>query len=75
MTHVCFTDDTLCPDCGSNSLTVTSVIRQYVEYGLTRLEALNLIVRYGASSHGRTLYSGDGHPIPRSSYRPRKGAL
>lgn len=55
--------------------TITSVLLRYMEYGATRVEALRLIVEYGASGHGRTLYSDDGHPIPRSSYLPRKGAL
>jgi hypothetical protein len=36
-------------------------------------QALAVLIEI-ASEHGRILYSGDGHPIPQSSYLPRKGA-
>lgn len=40
----------------------------------TQQQALDALI-WSACEYGHTLYSGDGHPIPRSSYLPRKGDL
>lgn len=42
-------------------------------YRVTQQEALQLLIDY-VSESGHTFYSGDGHPIPQSSYLPYKGA-
>jgi hypothetical protein len=50
-----------------------SIARQVSRYGVTQQAALEAII-YDASLFGHKFYSGDGHPIPQSSYRPYKGA-
>ena len=50
-----------------------SIQWKMASYGITQQEALQLLIGY-ASESGHTFYSGDGHPIPKSSYRPYKGA-
>jgi hypothetical protein len=44
-----------------------------IRYGVTRQMALQFLI-YDAFLLGHTFYSGDGHPIPKSSYLPHKGA-
>jgi len=53
-------------------VTVTEWLNNARSLGLTQLEALDSLI-WLASGRGRTFYSGDGHPIPQSSYLPRKG--
>jgi hypothetical protein len=55
-------------------ITVTEWINNARGLGMTQLEALDALV-WLAYGRDRTFYSGDGHPIPQSSYRPRKGVL
>jgi hypothetical protein len=55
-------------------LTVTQRLRWLMRQvpHWSQLEALEVLIET-ASEYGHTLYSGDGRPIPRSSYLPRKG--
>lgn len=41
---------------------------------LSMQECLEVLIA-SACEHGHTLCTSDGHPIPESSYRPRKGGL
>lgn len=55
---------------------ISDVLRRYrASYGLTQLEALQLAMDVSVSLPYHTLYSDDGHPIPRSSCLPRRDAL
>jgi hypothetical protein len=55
-------------------ITVQESIRwKMMSYGISQQEALELLIGYAFES-GHKFYSGDGHPIPKSSYLPYKGA-
>lgn len=73
--HICWTDDDSCLECGAE--TVTQAIHKEMyrwQANVSQLEALRIVL-FDASDCGRTLYTSDGHQIPESSYRPRKGVL
>ena len=70
--HICFTDDSYCLDCGA--MTITEAIRWEIlesECQISQSQALERLMR-DACVYGRTFYTSDGHPIPLSSYLPRK---
>ena len=70
--HVCWVDDSMCLECGA--MTITQAIEWEMidsEFPVTRVQALDRLIR-DASLHGRRFYTSDGHPIPLSSYLPRK---
>lgn len=83
--HVCWIDDTLCMGCsGAGWHAIDGQLHPRV---LTRhlkwlqkscrwsmLEALNYLIE-SSSSHDHTFCTSYGHPIPQSSYLPRKGDL
>lgn len=55
-------------------MTVTEYLRNLMRNlpFFTQQQCLQILID-DACVNGRTLYSGDGHLIPRSSYLPRKG--
>lgn len=55
-------------------MTVTEYLRNLSRNipSFTQQQCLQVLID-DAYVNGRILYSGDGHPIPRSSYLPRKG--
>lgn len=73
--HICWTDDDSCLDCGAETVT-QAINRERHGYPalISQLEALRLVL-FDVFFDGRTLYTSDGHPIPESSYLPRKGVL
>ena len=73
--HICWTDDDSCLECGAETVT-QAINRQRHSYPalISQLEALRLVL-FDVFFDGRTLYTSDGHQIPESSYRPRKGVL
>lgn len=56
-------------------MTVTERLRNLMQNVpfFTQQQCLQVLID-DAYENDRTLYSGDGHLIPRSSYLPRKGA-
>lgn len=73
--HNCWTDDEMCLECGAS--TITDAIRWEIlesQGQITMQRALERLMR-DACAYGRTFYTSDGHPIPLSSYLPRKGDL
>ena len=64
-----------CTICVRPPLTVTERLRWIrSSTGLSMLESLRVLID-SASEHGHILCNGAYHPIPQSSYRPRKGDL
>ena len=57
-------------------MTVTEYLRRLQRNipFFTQQQCLQVLID-DAFLNGRILYSGDGHPIPRSSYLPHKGDL
>ena len=54
-------------------MTVTEYLQVLVRNApsLSQQQCLQVLID-DACEYGRILYSGDGHPIPQSSYLPRK---
>jgi hypothetical protein len=84
--HVCWIDDTLCPECSGagwytnewNHLHPNTITRHLKwlrkSCRWSMLEALSYVIE-SSSVRGHTFCTSYGHPIPQSSYLPRKGDL
>jgi hypothetical protein len=73
--HVCWIDDSMCFECGA--LTISEAIKSEMmdsKSRITQVQALDRLIR-DVFVYGHTFYTSSGHPIPLSSYLPRKDDL
>ena len=73
--HICWTDDTSCLDCGAETVTQAIYNEMHNYPGkISQVYALRRVIS-DAFFRGRTLYTSDGHLIPRSSLSPHRDDL